>query len=89
MGFGSVIGLAEQLENVTTCNYSTVTNSHTLQIATEQSVFCGFASRCLVTAPNAGFPLTLGSLTIPVPQLLTATAHKDKWSLGRCSSLAD
>jgi hypothetical protein len=34
MGFGLVIGFTDHLQIVTTSNYSTITNSHTLQFTT-------------------------------------------------------
>jgi hypothetical protein len=77
MGFGLVIGFIEQLQDVTTRNYSAVANLYTLQfiaacIKPFQSAV--FSAVDLYQLPTVNVPLTLGSRTVPMPQLLTATA---------------
>jgi hypothetical protein len=49
--FGLVFGFADNLQVVTTSNYSATANSHTLYFTTARSVF---TRRCLVTASNGG-----------------------------------
>jgi hypothetical protein len=64
---------------VTTSNYSTIANSHTMQFTTactKSSQSSVSTSRCLVTTSTSDVPLTLGSRIIPLPQLPT-TAHND------------
>jgi hypothetical protein len=54
-GFGLVIEFIDQLQIVTTSNYSAVANSHTLQFTTARAVFsvcCIFTGCRLVTAFN-------------------------------------
>jgi hypothetical protein len=77
MRFELVIGFIELM----TSNYSAIANSHTLQFTTARTKTFQSAVSSPVVAwqrlPTAGFPLTVGSRTIPSLsyQLLTATAH--------------
>jgi hypothetical protein len=64
MRFGLVIELIEHLLIVTTSNYNTVSNSHTLQFTaahTKSFQSAVFTSHCLVMALVMDIALTLGS----------------------------
>jgi hypothetical protein len=56
MGFGLVIGFIAHLKLVTTINYSTIADSHTLQFTTARTKSSQSAiastSRCLATDPS-------------------------------------
>jgi hypothetical protein len=47
MAFGLVIGFIEHLQNVTTRNYSTIANSHTLQF----NIVCTNFSQYTMSSP--------------------------------------
>jgi hypothetical protein len=56
-----VIGFIEHLQNVTICNYDSLTELYTPKI----TVTTVFPSRCSVAACNGGLPRTLGSRIVP------------------------
>jgi hypothetical protein len=81
-GFGLVIRYIDHLQIVTTSNYSTITNSHTLEFATACTKPSQSAVSTLVVAwtsnggcsPYSGVPRQSPCLSY---QYLTATAHND------------
>jgi hypothetical protein len=78
-----VIGFIEHLQIVTISNYSAIANSQTSQftIAHTKNFQIAVSSSAVAWQRllTVDVPLTLGSQTIPVPQLpfLTATPHND------------
>jgi hypothetical protein len=80
--FGLVIGFIEHLQIVTTSNYSTISNSHTLQFTTVGTKSSQSAASSPVVAqyrlPTADVPLALGSRTILMPQLPASNSNSSQ-----------
>jgi hypothetical protein len=81
MRFLLVIGFIEHLQVVTTSNYSTIANLHTLKFTTARTKSSQSAVQSL---PGSGFQRQIFPLLCVTEisqrlsyQLLTATAHKD------------
>jgi hypothetical protein len=79
----------DHLQIITTSNCSTVTNSHTLQFTTAHTKFFPSAVSSPVVIwlqhPAVDVPHTLGSWTIPVPQLPASNSISSQWL--NCSSV--
>jgi hypothetical protein len=67
MGFGLVNGLTEQLQNVTTNNYDSISKVH-YKYSTYK-VFSVFTVRCLMGASKGGRPPSFAFPNAPRPQL--------------------
>jgi hypothetical protein len=92
MEFGFVIGFIDHLQIVTTSNFNIIANSHMQQFTTShaKSSQSALSSPVIVwqQLPVVVFPLTLGSRTIPVPQLSASSSNKLQ-GLNRSSPLTN
>jgi hypothetical protein len=87
-----LVGFIDDLQNVTTNNYSAIANSHTLQFTTAHIKTFQSPMSSLVVAwyrlSTADAPLILGSRTIPMPQLPASNSNSSQ-RLNRSSPLTD
>jgi hypothetical protein len=77
-----VIGFIEHLQNVTTNNYDSFTELHTLKITvttySTHNVFLVFLSRCFVAASKGGCSHSSGFMNCPRPQLPASNSNSSQ-----------